>query len=147
MGYTHFFRNKTGSKGYIKALSIVRKVLKKHKDIIQYEYNDTRAASCTKEMIRFNGIGDNGHETFWFENGQFDFEFCKTNRKEYDIVVCSVLLVLAHFMPDLVVSSDGFNGEITNGKIDISDIDGEWKNAIEAVKEYDITFKEVVDIS
>jgi hypothetical protein len=87
--------------------------------------------------IRFNGIGENAHETFSMErkvdtNGRFTqylnpesavnaeeapahvFDFCKTARKPYDIaVVCALIIAKHHFKDDIKVSSDG-------------DIDGEW---------------------
>lgn len=60
-------------------------------------------------MIRFNGMGENGHETFLFKLDSEKFNFCKTARKPYDLPVCKILLVLKHYMPNLELSSDGFS--------------------------------------
>ena len=70
------------------------------------------------ESIIFNGIGEQGHETFTMnrknpmeesytgENEYFDF--CKTARKEYDIAVCCALIIAKKYFGDIIkVSSDG----------------------------------------
>ena len=96
-------------------------------------------------MIRFNGIGEAGHETFLFHNrkkqdpegyGDPCFAFCKTARKPYDIVVCEVLLVLKRYMPNLEVGSDGFSGYLEEPKLD-----GLWPDAIENVRQYGINYQ------
>lgn len=59
------------------------------------------------EQIRFNGQGDDGHETFLLGNS-FEAEFCKTARKPYDIAVCLMLLLVKKVNPKkLTVHSDG----------------------------------------
>lgn len=45
----------------------------------------------TFENISFNGVGDNGHETFILEKKATDFSFCKTNELPYDIYVWHLL--------------------------------------------------------
>ena len=43
--------------------------------------------------IRFNGIGQDGHETFILQKEDVSsFDFCKTARKPYDLTVCVILL-------------------------------------------------------
>ena len=62
----------------------------------------------TKDLICFNGKDDEAHETFMIrQKGNDDFEFCKTNRKPYDLMVCFSLLRLKHHFPDANISSDG----------------------------------------
>jgi hypothetical protein len=107
---------------------------------------------ANEKMIRFNGIRDDGHETFVFFNKKVQcaearkwgsntgFAFCKTARKPYDIVVCEVLLVLKRFMPNLDVGSDGFSGYLKEPKLD-----GMWPEAIENVKQYGINYQMVVE--
>lgn len=71
------------------------------------------------DEVRFNGVGEEGHETFiilrqiepdeWRrpERGLY-FEFCKTARKPYDLAVCAALIVFArHFGEKFRVDSDG----------------------------------------
>ena len=70
-------------------------------------------------MIRFNGRGNEGHETFilfkqkpksesWQRNSKEYFYFCKTARKPYDVAVGLVLLRAEKNAPGVLkVSSDG----------------------------------------
>ena len=77
-----------------------------------------------KDELFFNGIGEDGHETFVFEkdvdmNGRFIqyeddetksriFNFCKTAQKPYDIAVCCALIIAKKHLGDgIKVSSDG----------------------------------------
>jgi len=141
MGYTHYWRLKKG-KYYLteKCLEDIKEVIEEHKDIIQYEDDDNRKPIAKINEIRFNGIGKDGHETFSitvppkedkiskFQNG-FMFNFCKTARKDYDIVVCKILLILkAHLKGKMILGSDGFsNYELS--------FDGCWNEAIEKIKD------------
>ena len=63
-----------------------------------------------------------GCETFLLDKYRVSsFEFCKTRREPYDLVVCAVLLLCQYHAPGaLVISSDG----------DLSD----WSEAIDWVK-------------
>jgi len=138
MGYTHYFHG-GDQRGFEAALPTIRKILKKYGNIICFECDKTnKKPVVNKKMIRFNGIGEEGHETFVFETGK-EFEFCKTARKPYDLPVCEVLLVLKAYMTDLDLSSDGFSGYLSEKKID-----GCWAEAVENVKEYGIDFNVVV---
>lgn len=74
------------------------------------------------ECLVFNGFEDDSHETFFLPMGFVDetaenkpiprfvceFNFCKTNRKPYDFVVCAVLLVVKMIAPECYeIKSDG----------------------------------------
>jgi len=138
MGYTHYFHG-NDQKGYEAALPTIQKILKKYDNILRFELDEEKKKpKITKKMIRFNGIDEEGHETFVFKTGK-DFNFCKTARKPYDLPVCEVLLVLKHFMSDLNLKSDGFNGYLSE-----KEIDGCWAEAVENVKEYGIHFEVIV---
>lgn len=149
MGYTHYYNtehwNDRDVLGWEDAIPVIQKILQKYKDRIQFESDDTRRAVVDKHLIRFNGIGENGHETFYIENKaeQNDFGtnpgfgFCKTARKPYDIAVCEVLLVLKAYCPHLHLNSDGFVGYLEDQKKKLT-LDGVWDKAIENVKEYGI---------
>jgi hypothetical protein len=152
MGYTHYIKtpnwNNRDEKGWEKALPIVKKILKKYKDILQYELDDKRKPVANKKMIRFNGIGEDGHETFLVKNnavqtdsGYTDpsFCFCKTARKPYDIAVCEVLLVLKAYCPHIEIGSDGFYGSLAE-QTDGVTMDGTWDQAMQNVKEYGLDF-------
>lgn len=58
--------------------------------------------------LMLNGIEDDSAEDFYMETGVMKFEFCKTYRRPYDVIVVASLVIAAHlFGPDFVVSSDG----------------------------------------
>ena len=139
MGYTSYWNQKIWDKkdadGYLAALPILQKILKKHEAILRYESDETNAAVCNEDGIRCNGIGDAGHETFLFEPKECDFSFCKTEQKPYDLPVCEMLLVLKAHIPHFELSSDGFSGYAKDPKID-----GFWGTAIENVKQYGIFY-------
>jgi len=152
MGFTHYAYtdgwNAEDEKGWGKALPIIKKILKKYKDIVRFEDDSKRNAVANKAMIRFNGIGEDGHETFLVQNSakQNDygtnpgFTFCKTARKPYDIVVCEVCLVLKAFCPHFNLSSDGFSGYTEKQKDGVT-LDGTWDEAMENVKEYGLVYR------
>lgn len=141
MGYTHYFGfNQSVGKLSEEVLKDVKGIVAKYADILRVEYDETEAAVVTAERIRFNGIGEDGHETFVITPERNDF--CKTARKPYDLAVCEVLLVLRHhYKENFDLSSDGFYvgvNEFLQGKVD-----GEWEQALVNVREqfgYDFTF-------
>ena len=61
--------------------------------------------------IRFNGIGENRHDNFIVRRvvqQPMKFKFCKTVMKDYDIVVCMLLIAIHDIAPDvLLIGSDG----------------------------------------
>ena len=69
----------------------------------------------TETQVRFNGVGELGHDTFVFDTGQanrrpdgFRFDCCTTERQPYDELVMKVLIVLKYYLGDaLKVTSDG----------------------------------------
>ncbi len=144
MGYTHYWELKKDSPKLSKGcMEDINKVMKEYKNIIQYEEDNKKKPIITNTLIRFNGIGEDGHETFYFETPPkedkhsgfrkdgFQFNFCKTARKPYDIVVCKLLLILkAELQDNMKLSSDGFsNCEVS--------FDGEWNKAIWDIKQMD----------
>jgi hypothetical protein len=142
MGYTHSWNLKSNHKrtGVKKLQTEVQKVLTKFKDILQYEYDVKRPALCELRdggreiFIRFNGIDNDGHETFYFDSQDPDGNFCKTNRKEYDEPVTKVLMLLKGFYGQrLDLRSNGFHGYKPKDRYlgvgDIptnKDLDGNW---------------------
>ncbi len=115
MGYTHYWRPKADGLKNLKDKwgSVVQPLLLhivSHfhaAGVIEYECDVPEAPQLDAECVRFNGVGDLGHETFYFSHqDRTDFEFCKTARKPYDTAVCACLLVLEHYGP-IGLSSDG----------------------------------------
>ena len=117
----------------------------------------------TDEEIRFNGReeGDRGHETFSLQRKsdkrledyasrlarKYIFDFCKTARKPYDIVVCCLLVILKHRLGNMIeISSDGKDWTNDEGKY--YEIDGAWSDAIKICVEnlsYDLNYDDILE--
>jgi len=71
-------------------------------------WNGKGLPTFNNKKISFNGDASNDldHETFSIEPEKNDWNFCKTARKPYDLLVCAVLLS-AHNHLNYEVSSDG----------------------------------------
>ena len=114
MGFTRYFElTKVPTTKMLKTIhKDVSKVFAKHKDIICYEYDRPNVPAQNelkfdKLTICFNGLGDDGHETFFFESDNLSWDFCKTAHKPYDVVVKKVLNILKkHLKGSIEVSSD-----------------------------------------
>lgn len=114
MGYTHFWRPTKGIEPTTfarlsrQAAEVVSLILSETDNLeLAFEYDEPeREPVFTEELIRFNGVGDEGLETFVITPGGSDFEFCKTARKPYDTAVVAVLCLLHHHT-EIEVSSDG----------------------------------------
>lgn len=75
---------------------------------IQFQDDNPVPPFISTEVIEFNGIGEDGHETMILERRGRPFEFCKTAQKPYDRAVIALLLIAYKHAP-LVweISSDG----------------------------------------
>ena len=115
MGYTHYISRSTRNldpdtfKSFAAAAS---KVLSHPsiKDLVSCDFDSTNIPPIvTPDLVRFNGKGDLGHETFSLRRDDWrDFDFCKTAAKPYDKAVVAVLVLAHHYFPnDLEISSDG----------------------------------------
>jgi len=128
MGYTHYWRQEEWTQedknGFLRALPIVREIIERYKDIL----TDVTVKDTT---IFFNGE----YETFHAESEKQEFNCCKTGRKNYDVTICEILLVLYAMYPNFKLSSDGFSGYTGT-----NDLDGEWMAAIENVRQYGFNY-------
>lgn len=62
----------------------------------------------SSERIAFNGLEEDGFESFVLGREQGGFGFCKTGRRPYDLLVTAALIVAAHHAPGAyTVTSDG----------------------------------------
>ncbi len=132
MGYTHYFN--AGGVGEFSedALSDVRSIVHDYCHIISMECDSQEDPIVDKCEIRFNGIGELGHETFCVEPRQRDF--CKTAEKPYDLPVCEVLLVLLHhYGKQFELSSDGF--WVSKEGFKKKGLSSYWNDALKNVKE------------
>ena len=125
MGYTHYWKNmKFSRKGWKQLSTLTEAVIKNLPENVKvaFEEDETdKPVEISDKLIRFNGIGEQGHETFWLENKRSDFSFCKTARKPYDLAVCSVLILASLLCEDGSISSDGIRDDYT---------DREWLDAV-----------------
>ena len=130
MGYTHYWRKdpELPAKSWAAFTKDVTRLVQFVKDDVgiplNWESDDKRAPAITSDLVRFNGVGEDGHETFFFkrEASKEDtarakkddwlrgkvFAFCKTAYKPYDIAVTAVLIAASkHFGEHILISSDG----------------------------------------
>jgi hypothetical protein len=116
MGYTHYWEFKSnpkdikdGDKKFKKSVALLKKCLKN----ISVELaggNGSGKPIFTDTNVCFNGLDDDSHETCYLalDNSDFEFDFCKTARKPYDVAVCLTLLCFKKFFEDdFNYSSDG----------------------------------------
>ncbi len=111
MGYTHQWNNKKDI-----PIEIMQKIVhdfniiyQAYKNQIKIQYEDDSRADpiICKDLIRFNGVGDEGHETFVFSR-EAQGEFCKTTRKPYDLYVACLLIIIKHHAKDRIhIGTDG----------------------------------------
>jgi len=117
MGYTHYWNNQTvHNQNFTHDEMVQLKKVLNHwhgQKIICFECDEVLLPyDLTNTVIRFNGLSDDGHETFYFDltdgSNQPVSWFCKTNRKPYDQCVCEILILLREFLGwRLEVTSDG----------------------------------------
>lgn len=119
MGYTHYFQmSKQPTESQWGRIVVAAKQLEaalpeKTRTAGGYHANDPLSL-CPEETdislieIRFNGGNGLDHETFLIHPHYREFNFCKTARKPYDLMVTAVLLACHHFAPGCWdIGSDG----------------------------------------
>ena len=118
MGYTHYFGPMSlTADQFLTVSNASKKVVEiatgEMGVSLAYESDEQkRAPELSGDRIRFNGVGDEGHETFILEpTGD---EFCKTARKPYDIAVVAILCLLHHY-GGTSVRSDGSPSDWKDG--------------------------------
>jgi hypothetical protein len=115
MGYTHYYEitRDIPENSWMTFLGLCRKICDARRNDICWESNyPTEPPELTPATIRFNGRGDNSHETFLLDRYSRGFTFCKTARKPYDDVVTAILLAAHYcFGDDIEISSDGYADE------------------------------------
>ena len=118
MGYTHYWEFKSnpkdvkdGDKKFKKSVELLKKCLK-DVSVKLAGGNGTGEPVFTDTKVCFNGVDDDddAYETCYLalDNADYKFDFCKTARKPYDVVVCLTLLCFKNFFgEDFKYSSDG----------------------------------------
>lgn len=114
IGYTHYWQPTTRIEpsdfARLSALAaeVASNIWATKEDLeLAYEYDEPEKDPAFEEdLIRFNGVGSEGHETFLLTPSMTGFQFCKTAQKDYDVVVTAVLCLYA-FLTGTAVTSDG----------------------------------------
>lgn len=110
MGYTHYFPHERVSKSvWTDIVAGCKRACKLSGVRLVHEYDgEDLPPTFNKDDVWFNGVGDDGHETFALHRvGSGGFEFCKTARKPYDLAVTACLLIYKHFSPGTMELSSG----------------------------------------
>jgi hypothetical protein len=122
LGYTHYYpqqRDFTPDE-FANLGEAARKIIAAVELPLAWEYDEPKKPpQIDLGVIRFNGVGDDGHETFylprvnerpeWSSERRGDvFRFTKTAYKPYDLVVTAILIAADAIAPGaLAISSDG----------------------------------------
>tara|TARA_R110002012_G_scaffold139316_2_gene296582 strand:- start:540 stop:1100 length:561 start_codon:yes stop_codon:yes gene_type:complete len=150
MGYTHYWtqaRDFTDVE-WLELTRLTKLITADGVDVLAYHPNrkdyteevllngDPDTFTINNEEIRFNGIGEDGHETFlitkkkpakpdYEEQEVYDkrgaFDFCKTARKPYDkyvvAVLCAIYNMFGHYnmTPMSSIMSDGKSDDWKEG--------------------------------
>jgi hypothetical protein len=102
MGYTHYWRRKKP----FKRASWTKITIDSEKLINAYGRHKLTDVLINEWCVFFNGEC----ETFDLSRGRGS-EFCKTNGRPYDRVICAILSVASEHAPGLRVGSDGWMGD------------------------------------
>lgn len=107
MGYTHYWRGGVPKENWERcARDIVRVIEASPVPLADGHGTPGTTPYVSKIDIVFNGVGEDSHETMVVERGGTRFNFCKTRRKPYDVVVVACLCIAAkHGLRE--VESDG----------------------------------------
>lgn len=104
MGHSHYWEGKVNDREKC-ARDIVRLLESSSVPLADGLATEGTSPIVDAESVWFNGVGDDGCETFSLVWDSTDFNFCKTGRRPYDIVVMAALCIGAYY--GLSVSSDG----------------------------------------
>ena len=96
MGFTRYWEFETLDSEKFKDFSSICHLLIDNVDI---PLDDV---TVNETQVRFNGVDDDGHETFNFSLNKDGFNFCKTATKPYDEVVCGCLYIAKLIFEDSI---------------------------------------------
>lgn len=76
------------------------------------------APEIAENLVAFNGVGHDGHETFGITLGDSGFDFCKTAGKPYDAAVtASLISAKIVFGSAIEIASDGNWDDWQTGRV------------------------------
>lgn len=109
MGYTHYWDHAIITpEAWAGLVSDSRRIIKAA-DIPLAGPDGTGVPVIDRDRISFNGTAsdDQDYETFELTPAITDFDFCKTARRPYDLVVTAILLRAVLTVPGFRIQSDG----------------------------------------
>ena len=118
MGYTHYWKNTDtiDDSTWEAITTAAQKIIDESEVRLAWEHDEpSRAVEINATTIRFNGVGEDGHETFLITRDAEEFGFCKTAQKPYDEVVVAMLQLCAVYAPGFSWTSDGDRPEHDDG--------------------------------
>jgi len=135
MGYTHYWTYNPNEikdteelrmrfRAAVFIIKLAHKTIKREKLCVIRGGLGVGKPIMNESQVWFNGDEKTGmdHETFdmkWYPEGGIAKDFCKTNRKPYDILVCVSLIAFKYFFNNPKVfnfSSDGDNSDWEEAK-------------------------------
>lgn len=110
MGYTNYWVVKEGNSEFDQdTLNSVNKIIAeaKNQGIALDAEDEGSVPVVSDEIIWFNGVGDESHETFVIDLYHTGWNFCKTQGKPYNAVVVALMILLEDrgYLAD--IGSDG----------------------------------------
>jgi hypothetical protein len=112
MGYTHYWdkKKKINKSAWDSICRDAKKAIA-GSEVVQREMDNRDRPEIGENVIAFNGVEHDGHETFFLERENPD-GFCKTARKPYDKYVTAVLCIAWWHAGDSInVYSDGYSDD------------------------------------
>jgi len=117
MGYSHYWNETPFSdKQWARVKLLAQRIIDSSDVPVQFEDDVSDPPEISDERIRFNGVGEDGHETFLVSKNGTGRGFCKTARNPYDEIVVAILMMLHGVNKKFTWSSDGDSSEHADGK-------------------------------
>lgn len=114
MGYTHYWDRpkQLNDTKFAELVEDVKKILAAAKEkgieIVGGMGDKGTEPTLTGDLIVFNGVEDDAHETVHIPRVGNGWDFCKTARKPYDLPAMATLIALNYHFPDVAkIRSDG----------------------------------------
>ena len=128
MGYSHYYEPSSKhitQEQWDKFLIRVKRLIKASPVALGNGVGEEGTAPIIKDNeILLNGIGDNAHKTFHLAFNNKEWDFTKTARQPYDVVVTAIL-ILAQNDLGYSVRSDGYREEWQDGLDTVHELFGD----------------------
>jgi len=91
--------------------------------LTHYDRDEDGEPLLNNEVIIFNGVDEDGHESFRLVFGNSGFNFCKTARKPYDVLVVACLIKAEELGLIEKFRSDGDSADLKDGQVLYHDVE------------------------